>query len=107
MLPHADKKDDGHQAVNSGVGVNRFEFAKVNAALQNFFEQNVTRLHHLGFIKLHQFGEIAGFAGDQLGNAAGRGVAYFVPPSLHGIADHFGGAALEIIKLLVPYGEVV
>jgi hypothetical protein len=63
MLPHTDEKDDGHQAVNSGVGVNGFEFAKVYAALQNSFEQGLTGLHYLGFIKLHHIWEIAGFAG--------------------------------------------
>ena len=107
MLPHADKKDGGYQAVNSGVRVKRFEFTVVYAALQDFFEQGVTGLHHLGFIKLHHIGKIAGFAGDQLGDAAGGGVANPLPPGLHGIADHVGRAALEFIKLLVPHREVV
>ena len=107
MLPHADKKDDGYQAVNSGVGVKRFEFTAVYATLQDFFEQGVTGLHHLGFIKLHHFGEVAGFTGDQFGDAAGGGVADALPPGLHGIADHLGRAALEFVKLLVPDRKVV
>lgn len=64
-------------------------------------------MHHLGFIKLHHFGEVAGFTGDQFGDTTGGGVADALPPGLHGIADHLGRAALEFVKLLVPNGKVV
>ena len=75
--------------------------------MKDSFEQGLTWAHHLGFIKLNHIGKVRRFTGDQLGDAAGRRVAYALPPRLHGVMHHLDGAALVLIKLLVPGREVV
>jgi hypothetical protein len=91
---------------SAGAGKLSNLFSPGNAALKDFFEQSLTGAHHLCLVKLHHIREIAGFAGDQFGDAAGLCIADALPPRLHGVVHHVFGVAFEFGKFFVPDRKV-